>query len=587
MKSIPRLLYLLVAAVALTAMGPVGVRAQVVSRAELTTADASDAEARYNAAATIRVEGDFAIPTGTQLRGDLAVLGGSVRVDGELDGRLLVINGDLVVGGGGRITGTVTVIGGNAVIQPGATATAGAVVYPEPLRYRKRGADLVVETGEGGVVSPRFFDSSVGSARGHITIRAGTNYNRVEGLPVLFGPVIRTGGTNPLTLEALAIWRTNEGFSLADGKLGYRIRLEKALGGGGDYALGGTWHSEVQPIDEQGLTDVEASLATFFLHRDYRDYFDREGWSVYGRANGPFSPVVVRAEYRDERHGYSPVGGPWSLTDNDGAWRAQPLVGAGDLQSLTADLTYDSRNSEKSPTSGLMAQLGVTSGLGGGIALPSHSSGPGFGGAPEFAPSPLDDQFSKGWAEVEWYSRVGPRSILAARLYAGGSLDGRRLPPQFQTALGGEGSLPGYNLFEFDCGARSQTVYIDHPDPDTDEDVVVPAFLGYGCDRSVLIQAEYRSEFGGSVPVLGDGRFDGTDWLPPIDLTPGWTVFADFGRGWALGDESVGLLESRGTRARADLGAGILLGGLGAYWALPLSGDDRQVNFFLRFAHRF
>jgi len=385
----------------------------------------------------------------------------------------------------------------------------------------------------------------------------------------------------------MGIWRTNEGFSTGDGKLGYRIRLEKALGGLGDYALGATWSSEVRPIEDQGLTDVEASLSTFFLHRDYRDYFDRQGWSVYGRATFPFSPIVVRAEYRDERHGFAPIGGPWSLTDNDGPWRPQPLIGAGDLQSLAANLTYDSRNSEKSPTHGWLARLGVTVGLDGEIALPAYSSSAVGSGPPEYTSTPLDKQFTKGWAELDWYSRVGPRAILAVRLLAQGSLDGQRLPPQFQSALGGEGSLPGYGLFHLDCGARSEVVYIDNPNPSGDEPSRLPAFPGYGCDRSLLIQAEYRSEFGGSVPILGDGHYGGSDWLPPIDLTPGWTVFADFGRGWTLGDEPISLLESRGTRARVDIGAGLLFGGLGMYWALPLSGDDREVNFFLRFAHRF
>ena len=36
-----------------------------------------------------------------------------------------------------------------------------------------------------------------------------------------------------------------------------------------------------------------------------------------------------------------------------------------------------------------------------------------------------------------------------------------------------------------------------------------------------------------------------------------------------------------------DLGAGIYLGDVGVYWAWPLNGSNRRVNFFLRIAHRF
>jgi hypothetical protein len=166
-------------------------------------------------------------------------------------------------------------------------------------------------------------------------------------------------------------------------------------------------------------------------------------------------------------------------------------------------------------------------------------------------------------------------------------LDGRPLPPQYQTALGGEGSLPGYEAFELACGARENTVYVQRPDPEEDEEPVVPTFLAYGCDRSLLVQLEYRSEFGGALPLIGDGRYGGSEWLPPIDFTPGWTVFSNFGRGWSLSEEPSGLLVSRGTRARTDVGVGLLLGGLGFYWAYPLEGEDRAANFFIRLTHRF
>jgi hypothetical protein len=36
-----------------------------------------------------------------------------------------------------------------------------------------------------------------------------------------------------------------------------------------------------------------------------------------------------------------------------------------------------------------------------------------------------------------------------------------------------------------------------------------------------------------------------------------------------------------------DVGAGFSLGDVGAYWAWPLNGNVKNVNFFLRIAHRF
>ena len=104
----------------------------------------------------------------------------------------------------------------------------------------------------------------------------------------------------------------------------------------------------VHPSDV-GLSNLEASLATFILHKDYRDYYEREGWSAYARFRFPVLPVELRAEYFQEDHAFIPVAGPWSLTKNNRPWRNQPLVAEGDLRYLEAHLTIDSRNSRDQP----------------------------------------------------------------------------------------------------------------------------------------------------------------------------------------------------------------------------------------------
>ena len=51
------------------------------------------------------------------------------------------------------------------------------------------------------------------------SVEASGAYNRVEGLPVMFGPVVRTAGPNRLMLSGQAIWRTQPSESL-DEELG-------------------------------------------------------------------------------------------------------------------------------------------------------------------------------------------------------------------------------------------------------------------------------------------------------------------------------------------------------------------------------
>ena len=54
------------------------------------------------------------------------------------------------------------------------------------------------------------------------------------------------------------------------------VRAEQHMGPGGRFSVGGSAHSVVQPIESWQLTNIEASLAAFLLHEDYRDYYKRE-----------------------------------------------------------------------------------------------------------------------------------------------------------------------------------------------------------------------------------------------------------------------------------------------------------------------
>ncbi len=56
-------------------------------------------------------------------------------------------------------------------------------------------------------------------------------YNRVEALPIVIGPRITTGGSNPFRFEAFLIWRTVAGFEPKEGDLGWQVRGKQWLFG--------------------------------------------------------------------------------------------------------------------------------------------------------------------------------------------------------------------------------------------------------------------------------------------------------------------------------------------------------------------
>jgi len=533
----------------------------------------------FNDPSTIQFSGRSRIPSTRIVVGNVGALGGPFTIAGEVDGDLVVVNGDLIFEEGGSVTGDVMVVGGRVLGEDLGQIDGSLRVFDEPLRYVQRG-DRISSAGRRGEEDRFSHDFPWGDAR--FTIKAGQNYNRVEGLPVIFGPSIRTGGANPLRLDLWGVWRTETGLELGQEDFGYLLRVEQSMGGRDQIALGATGYSYVDPMEDWSLSNLEASLATFILHKDFRDYYEREGWSAYLRFSFPYMPVEFRAEYFQEDNKFSPVAGPWSLTKNKEPWRNQPLVAEGDIRYVEGSVTIDSRNNRDNPEDGWFVEARVRQGLAGNLRLPDHRES-------DDAQAPLvpgwdfDTDISTGFLDIRSYNRVGPGSYLNLRGVLGGTLNDRPLPPQFQHAMGGVGSLPSYALFAVDCGARNETwTYDVSVEGNT---VREPVFPSYGCDQMALFQAEFR----GSLFVDwdlgrgGDPWEDDWSWAPHFELSPDWTAFFNMGRGWTAdgtGD----------TEMLMDVGVGLYLGDLGVFYAYPIKeepGGGRSGNFFIRLTRRF
>ncbi|MFS8637359.1 MAG: BamA/TamA family outer membrane protein [Gemmatimonadota bacterium] len=520
----------------------------------------------FNRPETVRMTGASRIARGTEIVGDVAVLGGPLQLAGRVRGSVVVLNGDAFLEPGATVDGDLVVVGGTVTGVDSATVTGRVEVYREPLRYRMQDGLLVAAQPE---VEPAISTGrEFGFGRSDLTIASRRGYNRVEGLPILLGPRFETLSRNPTRVEAFVIYRTETGVDVDASDFGYLLRLEQFLGGRRALRVGATLHSEIVPIESWGLTDSENALATFLLRRDFRDHYERVGWSAYLRAAPEGGRYDIQLGYQDERHSSVGVAAPWTPFGST-PWRPQPHVAEGRLRSVVARFAYDTRNEGVDPTTGWWIRAEVERGLGGSLRMPiivddSFLRSDDGGVLTE----PVETEFAAAFVDLRRYARVSPSSTLALRVVTGTSLNDRPLPPQRQRALGGEGSLPAYRPFQFDCGAREAG-----PMPDG-----LLAF--YGCDRLVLLQLEYRTAF----PFgHGWGRKLGSD----IDLgeRPGWVVFFDAGRAWteraALNGRTDGL-----DGFAADVGFGLRLGRLGLYWAAPLSGREDHVNFFIRLGTR-
>ena len=558
----------------LTAAAPAAAQSADSPRGPLPAAVAEQVLLRLNDPATPPREGDTRIGSSSHLMSDVVVLDGELTIAGGVHGRVLVVNGNVVFLPGAMVEGDILVIGGTVVDPSGAAIGQEIVTYPDRFGYERVDGQIRQLARPRGSIEPR---DRGGTA--DFTVATGKSYNRVEGLPVAFGPRITMGGSNPFRLEALAIYRSESGMTLDPAKMGYFVRAEQALGGREEYRFGGTLHSLIDPIEEWQITDLESGLATFLLHRDYRDHYQRQGGSLFTEWEPAGAPLLVHFEARWEKHGIRGAGSPWSLLDNADEWRPQPVAAEGSLGSFVIQADYDTSSPSWNPASGWSVRGSLEQAFRTDLrqppmAAPDPLSGAGIDAALEY------DPFLTGLIDIRRYNRVNADARLNLRVVAGGSLTGEPLPSQRQHALGGEGSLPGYALFSADCQARQARVLLpEHRSPES-----AVFFPQYGCDAFGLLQAEYRGKLGfrfrWDVAPGQDDR-DGAERVRDFgwDMAPDWSIFVDAGRGWTFHDRP-------DEPTLVNVGAGILLERLGVYLALPVTGG-KEANLFVRLGPRF
>ncbi|MGQ0813753.1 MAG: BamA/TamA family outer membrane protein [Gemmatimonadota bacterium] len=519
-----------------------------ITEAPLTTDAAASIVALYNRAEGIRLSGDSRIASGTETDGSVAVLAGSLTLGGRVRGDLVVINGDLIAEPGAQVDGSITIVGG-AVEGAQNLRARELLKYPERLKYELRDGVLLLmrEVPTDELAAGREFRFG----RTDLVVAARGGYNRSEGLPVFIGPRLTLGRRNPTRLEALVILRTAAGFEFNENDYGYVLTAEQFVGGKQAARLGFRYASEVLPVEAWGLSDRETSLAAFVLHRDYRDHYARAGWSTYLAAGRGGLPLDWRIEFGNLEYENAVLRDPFSLLHNHQNWRREVLVPAVRMRTLGLHTKYDTRNENRDPSSGWLVRGDAELGL----SLRSGTA------------ATFDQDYRYGLLDIRRYARLSPSSRISLRAVAAGSINGNALPSFHQQALGGEGSLPGYELYDFDCGAHS-AIAVQQYSP------------YYGCDRLLFFQVEYQSNFRWLSRM---GRNVGRDFGLLDNIK--WLLFFDTGRTWteqaSVGNRATGLNDFV-----ADAGFGLRFGTIGAYWAVPLSARGQGVNFFMRLGPR-
>lgn len=550
-------------------------RSDTLSTDTLSYDDAAEVAYLYNLPAALRATRDLTIPASQTVEGDLSVLEASLTVAGHVTGRVVVINGDVTLAPGARIDGTLVVTGGQVRGADSASVGGALKLYKPVMMYRLEDDRVVAVRDESRSVANWFrrWKRRHQRSMSRFKLKGGT-YNRVEGLPVLAGPSIRSNNTlGPLRVEALGIYRSADGFEWKGENLGYTTSAEMQFGYGRGIAVGVEASDVVQAVEPWQLRDSEIGLASFFLRRDYRDYYNKHGWRGYVSLRDR-SSLSLTLGYGEERWQPRDARDPFTLFRNSADWRTNPTMDAGRFKLADATLVYDTRNNVQNPWTGWFIVANVEHGWSPEVVL-----GPASPLARPDAVSPASVGYTRGFLDARRYNRISPQSQLNLRLVLGGWLGGDPLPLQRRFSLGGAGSLPGY----------------DFRDVTSDEDVLtcsdgvaIPGSPAQ-CERVALAQIEYRGNL--RLHLFGGAGAGGWNWSFYHPLQ--WVVFTDAGRGWLLnerGDDgtvrSAPGFPSLGS-FKSDVGIGLDAEVVGVFVAKSLTDSGNPINFFIRLRHRF
>lgn len=424
------------------------------------------------------VEGNLTVAPGETIDRDVLVIQGNADIAGTILGKLLVIEGNILLRRTARIMDDVVCVNGEI------HRNAGAEILGELIEASFRQPSIQQKE------RPKEEQEKTGPAHGYREWKekpkrrwrrkaAWTHfkrpdldqspilwrYNRVEGLFLGINVPPAWPAGRPVDFDL----NGHLGYGFASKTWRYRLNAELAFQAGYRLAVGATLFDLTETEDRWIIPTEENSLAALLIREDFRDYFQRRGYGFY-LENRVYSIMRFKAGYYLEQ--YTPLTRRtnWSVFGGDKQFRENPLYDAGRSNVLRLGMTLDSRNHQTVPTRGVL------------FKILTEFSRPEFG-------SELD--YDRLIVDFRTYVPVKPGERLNIRLRAASSRG--KLPAQFRYYLGGLStlramdykSLAGNRMIlaniEYFLGSKSYR--LRHHDVLSSIDMVLFLDVGYAWDQ--------------------------------------------------------------------------------------------------------
>lgn len=311
-------------------------------------------------AGVLRFDGDAAIEEDELIDGDVIILKGTLKVDGHVDGTVLALFGDVELGSTAYVRGDVVSVNGKVWTKDETKIRGDVVVTTVPI-----------EDENDEIIIRRRDDNDQDYSRHQHYSRhqnwpddndeiAWADHNRVDGI-TLGLQLPRPGWWANKNHNFALIGKA--GYSFAGKQWQYQAGLERWTAGDYRFSVGGEFHNMTDTQDRWIICDHENSLAAFFLKEDFRDYYNRSGWSVWASQNfSKGTKLTATYQYDDfrnleKRTNWSLFGKGKHFPENPQALPSGYTQANGydtplTIKSLSGTFTIDSRNNVKRPTKG-------------------------------------------------------------------------------------------------------------------------------------------------------------------------------------------------------------------------------------------
>jgi len=290
--------------------------------------DVTDSEIDSNAQS---FTGGKVIEESETVTGNVIVKGGDLTIYGKVDGDVEVVGGDLHMKRTGKITGSARVVNGSILKEEGAVI-AGSENYRQKEKSSFRPSRRKISR------TVRTFDVPWSNEKNYLDNFI-FRYNRVEGMFLGLGSEKKYywDGERSWNMYGFAGW----GFKSHTwrGSLGLARQFAILTNeGSGIIELGAEGYSLTDTKDNWIISHHENTAAALFIHEDFRDYFERNGYTLHLAyySKNDYLKNELKIEYLVDAYDSLTNKVDWALFGGGKWFRTNPAINPGKMRSIIA-----------------------------------------------------------------------------------------------------------------------------------------------------------------------------------------------------------------------------------------------------------